>query len=304
MPRDEILRAPRRRPRRGCCRRPAARPTRRSGATRPWGWVYIALHGHYLDHLGGHRAVDRRAPRSARSMATRSSPTRAPLDHAEFVAQDAAIAADFDRLIRPLPPDAPGRRRDVTPGWTLARPRRATSPTGPRRASGRSRSFAAARPLAVPTRTKGIDAWNERMVAPLPGRSGDRGRRSSATTRTRAALLAARRVRLSDRTTCARPTAGAGPYDCLHGHVRKHLAMLGPWCAAPDLADGRDRRADADRPPTTPSPGPDDRGDRRGRRAARVPAPPARPGRRLHGRGRRRAPAVHARRCAAATRPS
>ena len=39
---------------------------------------------------------------------------------------------------------------------------------------------------------------------------------------------------------------------------------------------------------------PDDRGDRRRRAAARVPAPPARPLDRLHGRGRRRPPAVHA----------
>ena len=39
---------------------------------------------------------------------------------------------------------------------------------------------------------------------------------------------------------------------------------------------------------------PDDRGDRRGRHAARVPAPPARPRRRVHGRGRRSAAAVHA----------
>ena len=24
-------------------------------------------------------------------------------------------------------------------------------------------------------------------------------------------------------------------YDCLHRHVRKHFAMLGPWCAGPAL---------------------------------------------------------------------
>ena len=26
------------------------------------------------------------------------------------------------------------------------------------------------------------------------------------------------------------PDGWSWAYDCLHGHVRKHLAMLGPWC--------------------------------------------------------------------------
>jgi hypothetical protein len=33
------------------------------------------------------------------------------------------------------------------------------------------------------------------------------------------------------------PDGWSWVYDCLHGHVRKHLAMLGPWCveaARPD----------------------------------------------------------------------
>jgi hypothetical protein len=27
------------------------------------------------------------------------------------------------------------------------------------------------------------------------------------------------------------PDGWSWAYDCLHGHVRKHLAMMGPWCA-------------------------------------------------------------------------
>ena len=26
------------------------------------------------------------------------------------------------------------------------------------------------------------------------------------------------------------PDGWSWAYDCLHGHTRKHLAMLGPWC--------------------------------------------------------------------------
>jgi hypothetical protein len=28
----------------------------------------------------------------------------------------------------------------------------------------------------------------------------------------------------------ASPEAGYWTYECLHGHVRAHLAMIGPWC--------------------------------------------------------------------------
>ena len=30
------------------------------------------------------------------------------------------------------------------------------------------------------------------------------------------------------------PDGWSWAYDCLHGHARKHLAMLGPWCATTD----------------------------------------------------------------------
>ena len=45
----------------------------------------------------------------------------------------------------------------------------------------------------------------------------------------RAALLAAV-ARLSAEEMRS-PDGWSWAYDCLHGHVRKHLAMLGPWCA-------------------------------------------------------------------------
>jgi hypothetical protein len=44
----------------------------------------------------------------------------------------------------------------------------------------------------------------------------------------RVALLAAvGRLSIDDLRS---PDGWSWAYDCLHGHVRKHLAMLGPWC--------------------------------------------------------------------------
>ena len=62
----------------------------------PWGWVGNALHGHYLDHL----AVIEPWTDELRLRQVDGDPFLAdprPLDLAGFAAQDAAIAADFDR---------------------------------------------------------------------------------------------------------------------------------------------------------------------------------------------------------------
>ena len=70
-----------------------------------WGWVYLTLHGHYLDHLGGHRAVDRRAPRppGRRRPVRRRTPARPT--RPSSAAQDAAIAADLEALLAAVPPE-------------------------------------------------------------------------------------------------------------------------------------------------------------------------------------------------------
>ena len=39
------------------------------------------------------------------------------------------------------------------------------------------------------------------------------------------------------------PDGWSWVYDCLHGHTRKHLAMLGPWCGVAIMAEPRDRPA-------------------------------------------------------------
>ena len=64
-------------------------------------------------------------------------------------------------------------------------------------------------------------------------RRGDAGRDPAAVLARydagRAALLAAgETLPIEDLRS---PDGWSWAYDCLHGHVRKHLAMLGRWCA-------------------------------------------------------------------------
>ncbi len=74
---------------------------------------------------------------------------------------------------------------------------------------------------------EGIDDWNERMVARSRGASVDAV--LARHDRSRAALLdAVARLSVEDLRS---PDGWSWAYDCLHGHVRKHLAMIGPWCA-------------------------------------------------------------------------
>jgi hypothetical protein len=37
----------------------------------------------------------------------------------------------------------------------------------------------------------------------------------------------------------ASPEAGEWTYECLHGHVRAHLAMVGPWCVRAQASAAR-----------------------------------------------------------------
>jgi DinB superfamily/Mycothiol maleylpyruvate isomerase N-terminal domain len=190
----------------------------------PWGWVYNTLHGHYLDHL----AVIEPWTDDLRRRQVDGDPFVAdprPADHAAFLAQEAAIAADFDALIRAIPADR-WTTPDLTPGWDLADH------------VGHLADWAeeGTRAVAIFERggswpadpEEGIDAWNERMVARSRGATVEAilARHDAA----RAGLLeAVGRLSIEDLRS---PDGWSWAYDCLHGHTRKHLAMLGPWCAA------------------------------------------------------------------------
>ncbi len=188
-----------------------------------WGWVYMTLHGHYLDHLAVIEPwTDRLRDRQTDGDPFLADPRAA--DHAGFVADATALDDDFDALIRRLPfsrwDDA-----EVTPGWTL------------RDHVGHLADWMdeGARAIDVHRETgvwlsdpdEGIDAWNERHLAATRG----------ATPGATLARYDAARSRLLEAVgtltveALRSPDGWSWAYDCQHGHVRKHLAMVGRWCA-------------------------------------------------------------------------
>jgi len=190
----------------------------------PWGWVYMALHGHYLDHLGIVEAWDDTLQvRQVDGDPFIDDPRTADL--AAFIAQDAAIAADFDRLIRPIPVDR-WDNEALTPGWTL------------RDHVGHLADWAeeGCRAVEVFRRRghwladpeEGVDAWNERMVS--HSRTDSAAETLARYDATHAALLEAIGTLSVDELRSADGWSWA--YDTLYGHTRKHLALLGPWCKA------------------------------------------------------------------------
>lgn len=189
-----------------------------------WGWVFMTLHGHYLDHAGIIETwTDTLRIRQIDGDPFVDDPR--PVDHASFLAADDASQVDFDRIIRTIPADR-WDTEPITPGWTL------------RDHVGHLSDWAeeGLRALDVYARRghwpadpdEGVDAWNDRMVTIHRGTSvADTLVRYDAS---RAALRAA--VLTLSLDDLRSPDGWSWMYDCLYGHVRKHLAMVGPWCAA------------------------------------------------------------------------
>ena len=196
-----------------------------------WSWIYMTLHGHYLDHLAVSEPwADALLARQADGDPFTDDPRAA--DHAEFRADDARLGAQFDALVRGLPAEH-WDAAEVTPGWTL------------RDHVGHLADWAAegVRAIDVVHRRghwladpdEGLDAWNERHVT--AARSESAAATLERYDATRADLHAAlASLSIGDLRS---PDGWSWAYDCLHGHARKHLAMFGPWRAT--LGWPRDR---------------------------------------------------------------
>ncbi len=184
----------------------------------------MTLHGHYLDHAGIIEAwTDTLRIRQNDGDPFVDDPR--PADHAAFLAADDASQADFDRIIRTIPADR-WDAEAITPGWTL---RDHVGHLSDWTEEGlRALDVFARRGHWPADPDEGVDAWNDRMV---------RGHRGSSMAETlarydasRAAMRAA--VLTLPMDDLRSPDGWSWIYDCLYGHTRKHLALVGPWCAA------------------------------------------------------------------------
>lgn len=186
-----------------------------------WGWVFNVLHGHVIDHL----AVIEPWIAKLRARQSDGDPFVAdprPPTFAAFWADLDRATAELDALIAAVP-DADWAEREVTPGWSL------------QDHVGHLADWAAEGALAIEgfrasgvwaaDPPEGIDAWNERHVRE------HRGEAAAATRERRAASFAAIRAAIANLSLAdVRDAEGwSWIYDCLQGHVRKHLASIGPW---------------------------------------------------------------------------
>jgi hypothetical protein len=197
-----------------------------------WGWVYMVLHGHYLDHLAVIEPwVSRLRPRQVEGDPFSADPRPAghgsPAAIAAFWAAHASVLEQFDELVRPVPLER-WEERGPTTDWTLKD-----------HVAHLARWFDEGADVIERHRVTGawqpgigdgLDAWNAREVAAArhlaPAAALDRFDAGHGHLRAAAASMPP--------ADLASPEAGEWTYECLHGHVRAHLAMVGPWCAQLD----------------------------------------------------------------------
>ena len=193
-----------------------------------WGWVYMVLHGHQLDHL----SILEPWADSLRARQSQGDPFETddgsiadpatPLSR--FLADEGIVDRQFEDVVRAVPPHQ-WNVVEVTPGWTLkdhvahlgAWFEEASTALEDHLRNGGWR----------PGPPEGVDAWNARAAA------RDRDLTPTAALERfdvgRRRLLAA--VRALPVADLRDPEGWSWAYEDLHGHVRQHLAMVGPFCA-------------------------------------------------------------------------
>jgi len=212
-----------------------------------WGWVHQVLHGHALDHL----AVLEPWAESLRQRQVQNDPfgpdpqpRRATLtdDIERFWATEASVLAAFAELMAVVP-DA--RWTEPTGAdWSLA-DHVAHLAGWFEIGADALEAHRAGRPWAdMPP--EGLDTFNERQVLAARGTEPAvlRARFAAGLARIRSATQAMTKAEWLD------PEGFSWAYEDLHGHVRAHHAMLGPWAARlqwpPATAQVSDAREDDD----------------------------------------------------------
>jgi hypothetical protein len=193
-----------------------------------WGWVHQVLHGHELDHLTVLEPwadVLRRRQIGNDPFGRDPQPLRATLraDIDRFWTDAALVLADFERLMTDASDETWTAAADGD--WTLAD-----------HVGHVARWFAeGARALETHRQgepwadlpPEGLDAFNARAVQAARGTSVGELRRQYAAgvTRLQDAIEAMTDEEWLD------PEGFSWAYEDLHGHVRAHHAMIGPWVA-------------------------------------------------------------------------
>ena len=193
-----------------------------------WGWVHQVLHGHALDHLRVLEpwadALRRRQMRND-PFGPDPQPVRAALSAAiaRFWSDDASVMAQFEETIGALADADWDRPTDGD--WTVADHVAHLAGWFGIGADALEQHAAGGAWMDMPA--EGVDAFNDRQVRAARDRSTAelRKRFSAELVRLRAAIRS-----MSDEEWLD-PEGFSWAYEDLHGHVRAHLAMIGPWAA-------------------------------------------------------------------------
>ena len=193
-----------------------------------WGWVHQVLHGHAIDHLTVLEpwadALRRRQIRND-PFGPDPQPTRATLAGAidRFWSDESAILGRFEETIASVPEADWTRPTDGD--WTIADHVAHIAGWFEIGAEALERHAAGGAWMDMPP--EGVDAFNARQVRAARGTDPAALRRAFASglARLRAAARAMNESEWLD------PEGFSWAYEDLHGHVRAHLAMIGPWVA-------------------------------------------------------------------------
>jgi len=194
-----------------------------------WGWVYNVLHGHAIDHF---RVLepwsDQLRARQVQNDPFGSHPQPSVADPdggiASFWADEESVFRLFDELVEALPAHA-WTDRQVTPGWTIADHVGHLAAWFDETVRVLEEHRRSGRWLALPA--EGVDAWNDERVARTrgTGRAELLDRFAASRRRLEAAVRAMSVEEWLD------PEGFSWAYEDLHGHLRAHLAMIGPAAA-------------------------------------------------------------------------
>jgi Mycothiol maleylpyruvate isomerase N-terminal domain len=193
-----------------------------------WGWIYMTLHGHQLDHLGVVEPwADRLRERQAEGDPFGPDPMIGTADRAAdqvtFWAQEADLFAAFAQLVDSVPAEL-REVFEVTPDWSLKDHVAHVGSWFEEGAAAIEEHLGGGGWRSGPA--EGLDAWNARnleALRPLPW-AELRHRLEVTRQRIRAA------AHELDQADFRSADGWDWTYWDLAGHVRAHLAMVAPWC--------------------------------------------------------------------------